>query len=261
MRLEKWRVVDRLRQRIGGVRRGSDSIVYGLGPSGQRLLARMGLHPKRLGTPGDLHVAHTLAVTELVVRLHAADIAGELDLVEIQTEPACWREFLGGLLAARKMLRPDLFVRIGVGALEDRWWIESIGPPRRGRPSLPRASGTSTTAAVGEEQSRTASSLASSGRIRPPSGRLSAWLLKAWRTRERSIASDDSFHPQRVVKAGLSFGNISRARRGRVGIVAGRGGQLRARRAVAWLSLSGRGSQPGSSLVAAFVVGGCRAKP
>ena len=22
------------------------------------------------------------------------------------------------------MLRPDLFVRIGVGALEDRWWIE-----------------------------------------------------------------------------------------------------------------------------------------
>ena len=43
MRLEKWRVVDRLRQRIGGVRRGSDSIVYGLGPSGRRLLARMGL--------------------------------------------------------------------------------------------------------------------------------------------------------------------------------------------------------------------------
>ena len=123
-RLERWRVVDRLPQRVGGARRGSSAIVYGLGPSGQRLLARMGLQPKRLGTPGDLHVAHTLAVTELVVRLHAADLGGQLDLVEIQTEPACWREFLSGFMAARKMLRPDLFVRIGVGALEDRWWIE-----------------------------------------------------------------------------------------------------------------------------------------
>jgi hypothetical protein len=122
-RLEGWRIIDRLPQRIGGVRAGSNSIVYGVGPAGRRLLARQGSEAKRLGIPGDRYVAHTLAITELVVRLHEASLAGTLDVIEMQTEPACWRPYLG-VMGARLTLKPDLFVRIGVGALEDRWFVE-----------------------------------------------------------------------------------------------------------------------------------------
>ena len=124
-RLEGWRIVDRLPRRVGGVRGGSASLVYAVGPAGRRLLDEIRARKlRRLGTPGDRHVAHTLAITELVVRLHEADLGGELDLVQLQTEPACWREFLGGLLATRVVLKPDLFARVGAGAFEDRYFIE-----------------------------------------------------------------------------------------------------------------------------------------
>lgn len=121
--LEGWRLIDRLPQRIGGVRGGASSIVYGLGPAGRRLLFRDGRNISRLGTPGDRYVRHTLAITELAVRLHEATIQGRLDLIELQPEPQCWRTFVGGY-GARRILKPDLFLRIGVGAYEDRWFLE-----------------------------------------------------------------------------------------------------------------------------------------
>lgn len=122
-RLEGQRVIERLARRVGGVRAGSSSIVYGLGPAGRRLLAPSGTNAKRLRAPGVRYVAHHLAATELGVRLFEADRDGELDLIESQGEPACWRRF-GGVMGARLVLKPDLFVRIGAGALEDRWFIE-----------------------------------------------------------------------------------------------------------------------------------------
>ncbi len=122
-RLEDWRIIEGLPRRQGGVRGGSASMVYALGPAGRRLLARTGFETRRLDAPGDRFVRHTLAITELVVGLHEVDLGGELDLIELQTEPACWRGFLG-LLGARLILKPDLFVRIGSGAFEDRWFIE-----------------------------------------------------------------------------------------------------------------------------------------
>lgn len=122
-RLEEWRVIDRLAHRVGGVRRGSSSIVYGVGRAGQRLMAREGFEVRRLAAPGDRYVAHTLAITELCVRLHEATLNGDLDLIALQTEPYCWRGHLS-LMGSRVVLKPDLFVRIGVGALEDRWFVE-----------------------------------------------------------------------------------------------------------------------------------------
>jgi protein involved in plasmid replication-relaxation len=124
-RLASWRVLDPLPGRtVGGLRGGSQTIVYGVGVAGARLLARRGLFQKRLGTPGDRHVRHTLAVTELVVALHEADRAGLLELIHWQTEPACWRGFIGAG-GSRIVLKPDLFVRIGAGSVaEDRWMVE-----------------------------------------------------------------------------------------------------------------------------------------
>jgi protein involved in plasmid replication-relaxation len=123
-RLARHRALDPLPRRIGGTRAGSAAIVFGVGVAGVKLLAQRGFQPRRLNAPGALYVAHTLACTELVVELHDADRAGELECIEVQSEPACWRGFLGPG-AARLVLKPDLFARIGAGsANEDRWFIE-----------------------------------------------------------------------------------------------------------------------------------------
>ncbi|HEX8206502.1 MAG TPA: replication-relaxation family protein [Solirubrobacteraceae bacterium] len=122
-RLEGQRVVDRLGRRVGGVRGGSTSIVYRMGPVGRRLLARRGLETRRLSDPGERYVAHTLVITELLVRMHEATSTGGLEVIEYQTEPRCWRGFIGAM-GARLILKPDLFLRTGAGALEDRWFLE-----------------------------------------------------------------------------------------------------------------------------------------
>lgn len=121
--LAEWRVLAALPRRVGGARAGSQGMVYSVGVAGAKLLAGRGYQAKRLEAPGALYVAHVLACTELVVALHEADRAGELELIEVQSEPACWRSFLGAM-GARLVLKPDLFVRVGVGALEDRWLLE-----------------------------------------------------------------------------------------------------------------------------------------
>ena len=122
-RLADWRVLDRLPRVIGGVRAGSDGHVYSVGLAGSKLLAGRGLQVRRSGVPGDRHIRHVLAITEAVVSLNQAHRAGELDLIEVQTEPRCWRAFLTGF-ATRMIMKPDLFVRVGAGALEDRYFIE-----------------------------------------------------------------------------------------------------------------------------------------
>jgi Replication-relaxation len=123
-RLARHRVLDSLPRRIGGNRAGSGAIVFRVGVAGVRLLAQRGFQPRRLDAPGALYVAHTLTCTELVVALHEADQAGELECIEVQSEPVCWRGFLGPA-ATRLVLKPDLFVRVGAGsASEDRWFIE-----------------------------------------------------------------------------------------------------------------------------------------
>jgi hypothetical protein len=124
-RLSDWRVLDPMPRRIGSRRSGSDGLAYGVGRLGARLLAQRGYAGPRIETPGALYVAHTLACTELVVALHEADRAGLLELIETQSEPVCWRGFIG-VGGSRVVLKPDLFLRVGAGsASEDRWLIEA----------------------------------------------------------------------------------------------------------------------------------------
>lgn len=122
-RLTRWRVLDRLPRRVGGVRAGSAGHCFYLGPTGHRLLTRQGSRARRLYEPSDRLVAHTLAIAEAVTRLDEAQRTGDLDIIEIQTEPSCWRNFLG-YGGSRMKLRPDLFCRLGCGAYEDRWFLE-----------------------------------------------------------------------------------------------------------------------------------------
>lgn len=123
LRLIEWRVLERLPRRVGGIRSGSDGFLYILGTAGARVLARDGRKLRRLEAPGDRYIAHTLSLTELVVRLHEAERRGELDILQLQSEPSCWRPFTGPA-GTRLVLKPDLFVCLGADGYEDRWFIE-----------------------------------------------------------------------------------------------------------------------------------------
>ena len=125
-RLGDWRVIGALPGRtVGGLHGGSDTIVYGVGAAGARLLAIRGQYQSRLGTPGARYVAHTLAATQLVVDLRAAAARAALDVIEVQQEPRCWRSFLAGM-GARLSCKPDLFVRVAAhgSSYESHWMVE-----------------------------------------------------------------------------------------------------------------------------------------
>jgi Replication-relaxation len=120
-RLTRERLLIRLERRIGGVRAGSAGFVLALGPVGQRVLADRGTR-RRSYEPGLRFVDHTLAIAQLVVDLSVASRAGRLDMLDVQAEPSCWREFSG--LGGRRLLRPDAFVALGSGEYDLRWFIE-----------------------------------------------------------------------------------------------------------------------------------------
>lgn len=123
-RLSDWRVLDPLPGRArGGVRGGSDTLIYSVGAAGVRLLAWRGLTQKRLGAPSDRHIAHTLTICEVAVRLYEADRAGSVECIEVQAEPECWRAFLGPM-GARRVLKPDLYLRVAVpGSIYEYRWL------------------------------------------------------------------------------------------------------------------------------------------
>src|ERR1700684_993385 len=122
LRLTRFGVLDRLPRAIGGVRAGSAGFVYCLGFAGQRLATEQGWLPERRTrrslAPGTLFVRHALAVGELHVRLIESERRGNFDLLALDGEPACWRT------AGSLVLKPDSFVRLGVGDFEHSFFIE-----------------------------------------------------------------------------------------------------------------------------------------
>jgi hypothetical protein len=136
-RLVEQRVLDRLERRRGGAGGGSSAWLYALGPAGQRMVAYWageGL-PRSRGAhePGAVWAAHTLAVSDLYVQLKAAERAGRVELLDFDAEPACWRRYTR-LTSSAGVLKPDAYVRLGVGEYEDSFFIEvDMGSERRGQ--------------------------------------------------------------------------------------------------------------------------------
>lgn len=122
LRLTRLDVLDRLPRRVGGVRSGSAGFVYHLSPAGQRLGIQRGWLPKRRVRqpllPSRLFLAHSLAIAELHARLADGGRAGHFELLERAAEPDCWRSY-GGVV-----LKPDSYVRLGIGEFEDSYFIE-----------------------------------------------------------------------------------------------------------------------------------------
>lgn len=120
-RLTRERLLVRLERRVGGVRAGSASFIYAIGPVGHRLIETGGRR-RRLTEPSLRFVDHTLAIADLLVEVTLHARGGAWELVQWQSEPNSWREVvtLGGTI----VLRPDLFVVLAVGEYELRWFIE-----------------------------------------------------------------------------------------------------------------------------------------
>ncbi len=115
------RLLARLPRSVGGVRAGSAGYVYTLDAAGVRLIA--GQSRRRPWDVGLPFLAHTLAVSELYVRLVEAHRLGTLVLVSFTTEPACWRSF-SGPGGGRVTLKPDAYAVVQLGGYEDHWFIE-----------------------------------------------------------------------------------------------------------------------------------------
>jgi hypothetical protein len=124
-RLVTWRVLDVLPRRIGGTRAGSSGSVFALGSAGQRLLrarqAATGVTPRvrHAGVPTERTLLHTLAVSELYVRLTELARGCGAEVVGFQAEPACW--WPNGLDGH---LKPDAYLLLDSGTVRDHWWVE-----------------------------------------------------------------------------------------------------------------------------------------
>ncbi|MEP9385215.1 replication-relaxation family protein [Nocardioides sp. KR10-350] len=123
-RLERHGLLARLSQRLGGARRGAESIVWQLATTGDRLLSVIdGDHRRRYVEPGRAFISHGVAVTELAVRLHEAVRAGQLEEVSLNSEPDNWCRFLGPYGRA-EILKPDLSAITVAGEFENHWLLE-----------------------------------------------------------------------------------------------------------------------------------------
>jgi hypothetical protein len=67
--------------------------------------------------------SHVLAVSELAINLTERARTGACQLEEFRAEPGCWRWF-PGLAGGRQVLKPDAYVRLGIGEFELTAFIE-----------------------------------------------------------------------------------------------------------------------------------------
>ncbi len=120
-RLTRERLLVRLDRRIGGARTGSAGFVYGISPAGARILG--GDNARRhYREPSEAFLEHTLAIAEVAVDLLVGQRTGRFEVLELQAEPRCWRTYSG--FGGQQLLRPDLFVSLGIGEFEHRFFAE-----------------------------------------------------------------------------------------------------------------------------------------
>lgn len=127
LRLTRLGLLERLPRQVGGARAGSAGYVYRLAMAGQRLAVLRRWQPERRGrrslVPGSLFVRHALQVAELHTQLIEADRSRSFELLELASEPSCWRSY-DGIGGQRLTLKPDSYARLGVGDFEHSYFLE-----------------------------------------------------------------------------------------------------------------------------------------
>lgn len=124
-RLEDLDAIERLERRIGGLKHGSALTIWHIGGAGERYLrARRGdTARRRYHQPNAPFIAHTLAIAEVATALREQVSVGRFELLELASEPACWRAFTGpgGQVLT---LKPDLFAITADARTETHSFIE-----------------------------------------------------------------------------------------------------------------------------------------
>lgn len=124
-RLEGHGVITRLVRRVGGIKHGSAVTIWQLGAAGDRLLRARRGDPirRRYDEPGHTFAAHMLAVAEVGVTLKERSHAEQFELLELTTEPSCWRTF-SGTGTSVLTLKPDLYAVTADATTETHSFIE-----------------------------------------------------------------------------------------------------------------------------------------
>ena len=126
-RLSDVGLLVRLERQVGGVHAGSSGYTYGLSATGQRLTSLRGpaggVRLRRPWEPAPGFVDHVLLVSELYVNLREAEAEKAVEVLDFVTEPPCWR-WWHGPSGERLVLKPDAFVRLGVGDFEQVSFVE-----------------------------------------------------------------------------------------------------------------------------------------
>jgi hypothetical protein len=120
-RLRKLSLIDCLERRIGGVRAGSGSFIWGLTEAGFKLFeTRKNPARKRFFEPSTKFMAHTIAVAELYIRLSEMP---DVEVEAVEAEPDCHRQY-AGIGGAPLKLKPDLYAVTLWGEFEDHRFFE-----------------------------------------------------------------------------------------------------------------------------------------
>jgi hypothetical protein len=125
LRLRDLRLLQPLDRRIGGLHAGSAGYVWQVGLAGDRLLrdGDENAARRRRKEPGLRSLDHCLAVADVHLTLVTLKQSGVIELLTSDTEPDCWRPYLG-IGGARQTLKPDLFAATATADYEDRWFFE-----------------------------------------------------------------------------------------------------------------------------------------
>lgn len=124
-RLEGHGLITRLPRRVGGATRGSAANVWQLASTGERLLRRLSgdQSRRRYVEPSPQFTAHTLAVADVAVEIFEGAYRDEFELLELEAEPDCWREFANAA-GAREWLKSDMLVVTASTEVESHAFIE-----------------------------------------------------------------------------------------------------------------------------------------
>jgi len=128
-RLRGLHVIRALQRRIGGVRAGSAGSVWYIGYAGERVLQALDPAGPERGRrnyrePSRHFAEHTLAISELAVQTIEAGRRGDIEVLELQTEPSSWQQSLSRH-GTMQMLKPDLRLVTASGDYEHHWFIEA----------------------------------------------------------------------------------------------------------------------------------------